>query len=301
MMRSPAPRLLLFLSCCLTVPWLHAQDVDRVVGSIGDMELRESEVLASLGQLGSVDKQALNQDPGMLKKLVQSILVQRVVLQQALEKQWEQESAIQPLLKSTREAAITDSYLKSLCKPPDSYPGEAELKTAYEAGRAALTVPRSYRLAQIFVGEQKGSDKKLEDIRRRLKASPASFAQIARELSEEKESASRDGEIGWLNETQIQPEILAQLPQLKLGVTSEPVRLKDGWHLLRVLDVREAFTPLFEQVRVQLAQRLRAEKTRANMQAYMAEMLHKHPVAINEVALSKLFQDAPLRDAPSNP
>jgi len=293
--------VLLFLSCCLTVSWLHAEEADRVVGSIGDMELRESEVLASLGQLGSVDKQALNQDPATLKKLVQSILVQRVVLQQALEKQWEQEPAIQPLLKSTREAAITDSYLKSLCKPPDSYPGEAELKTAYEAGRAALTVPRSYRLAQIFVGEQKGSDKKLEDIRRRLKSNPASFAQMARELSEEKESASRDGEIGWLNETQIQPEILAQLPHLRLGVTSEPVRLKDGWHLLRVLDVREAFTPLFDQVRVQLAQRLRAEKTRANMQAYMAEMLHKHPVAINEVALSKLFQDAPLRDAPSNP
>lgn len=268
---------------------LQAQQSDRVVGSIGDLELRESEVLSALGNVTGVDREALAQDPATLKKLVQSLLVQRVVLKEALEKKWDEEPAVQPLLKSTREAAITDSYLKSLCRPPESYPEDAELRAAYEKSREALTVPRSFRLAQIFIGGQKGADKKLEEIRKRLKANPAAFGQIAREVSEEKESASRDGEIGWLNEKQIQPEILAKLPQLKLGVVSEPVKLNDGWHLLKVLDVREPFTPLFDQVRIQIAQRLRAEKTRANMQAFMAEMLHKHPVAINEVALSKLF------------
>lgn len=291
-MTPPLPRLVL-LACALFCTSLSAQQADRVVGSIGELELHESEVLSSLGNVTGVDREALAQDPGTLKKLVQSLLVQRVVLQEALEKQWDEEPAVQPLLKSTREAAITDSYLKSLCKPPESYPDDAELRSAYEKSRQSITVPRSFRLAQIFIGEQKGSDKKLEEIRRRLKAAPASFGQVARELSEEKESASREGEIGWLSEAQIQPEIMAQLPQLKLGVVSEPVRLKDGWHLLKVLDVREPFTPLFDQVRIQLAQRLRAEKTRANMQAYMAEMLHKHPVAINEVALSKLFPATP--------
>ncbi|HEY1052464.1 MAG TPA: peptidylprolyl isomerase, partial [Prosthecobacter sp.] len=148
-------------------------------------------------------------------------------------------------------------------------------------------------LAQIFIGEQKGSDKKIEEVRRRLKAGGTSFGQVARELSEEMESASRDGEIGWLNEKQIQPEILAQLPKLSVNVVSEPVRLKDGWHILKVLDVREAFTPVFDQVRLQLARQLRAEKTGASIQAYMAEMLHKHPVAVNEVVLSKLLLKNP--------
>ncbi|WP_449070249.1 peptidylprolyl isomerase [Prosthecobacter sp.] len=275
------------------MPLLHAQENDRLVGTIGDLELREGEVLASLGRLEGVEREALAQDPGTLKKLVQSMLVQRVILQQAMEQKWDEEPSIQLLLKNTREAAITDSYLKSVCKPPAAYPGDAELREAYAKSREALTVPRSFRLAQIFIGEQKGSDKKVEDVRRRLKAGPEGFGQIARELSEEKESASRDGEIGWLNEKQIQPEILARLPKLSVNVVSEPVKLKDGWHILKVLDVREAFTPVFDQVRLQLAQRLRAEKTRANIQAYMAEMLHKHPVAVNEVVLSKLLLKNP--------
>ena len=170
-----------------------------------------------------------------------------------------------------------------------------------EAGDAALTVPRSFRLAQIFIAEEPGADKKLKTIQQRLKDNPASFGKVAGEMSEEKESASRDGEIGWLSERQIQPEILAQLPKLKVNTVSTPVQLKDGWHILKVLDVREPFTPIFDQVRVQLAQRLRAEKSSANIQAYVSEVLQRHPVAINEVALSKLLQNTPSPAAGVNP
>ncbi|MBE2285804.1 MAG: peptidylprolyl isomerase [Prosthecobacter sp.] len=283
------------------VPALQAQETDRVVGSIGDLELRQSEVEASLARLDGVEKEALAGDPATLGKLVRSMLVQRLILQEALEKQWDVEPSIQPLLKSTREAAITDTYLKSLCKPPASYPSEAELKAAYESSRDALTVPRSFRLAQIFIGEGSGAEKKLQTLRQRLEDNPAAFGAVAREVSEDKESASRDGEIGWLSEKQIQPEILAQLPKLRVNVISEPVRLKDGWHILKVLDMREPFTPIFDQVRLQLARRLRAEKTRASMQAYMTEMLQKHPVAVNEVALSKLLHESPPGDAVTKP
>lgn len=278
-----------------------AAEGDPVVGSIGEIELHQSEVLAALGTMSPVDKEALARDPGSLNQLVRSLLVQRVVLQEALGKKWDEEPSIQVLLKSAREAAISDSYLKAMSRPPDSYPSEGELKLAYENGRAALTVPRSFRLAQIFVAEEAGAEKKLKAVQQRLKEKPGSFGQVAREMSEEKESASRDGEIGWLKEQQIQPEILAQLPKLNVNTMSAPVKLKDGWHILKVLDVREAFTPIFDQVRVQLAQRLRAEKAHANMQSQVSELLHDRPVAVNEVALSKLLLEVPTQAAPAQP
>ncbi len=289
------------LLCCGLSSLVMAAESDPVVGSIGEIELHQSEVLASLGTMSPVDKEALARDPSSLNQLVRSLLVQRVVLKEALEKKWDQDPSIQVLLKSAHEAAISDSYLKSVSRPPDSYPSEGELKLAYENGRAALTVPRSFRLAQIFVAEEAGAEKKLKAVLQRLKEKPGSFAQVAREMSEEKESASRDGEIGWLKEQQIQPEILAQLPKLNVNTMSAPVKLKDGWHILKVLDVREAFTPIFEQVRVQLAQRLRADKARANMQSHVSELLHDHPVAVNEVALSKLLLEVPTQAAPAQP
>jgi peptidylprolyl isomerase len=287
--------ILLPLACAIS----QAQDAGLVIGSIGGIEMRKDEILESLGGLGTVEKEALARDPAALNKLLRSMLVQRVIYQQAVEVKWDQEPAIQPLLKSTREAAITDSYLKHISRPPEGYPDETELRKAYEASRVDLTVPRSFRLAQIFISA--GSDQQLTEVKKRLKADPAGFGRIAREMSEEKESAAREGEIGWLTERQVQPEIFEQLPKLSLNVVSEPVRLKDGWHILKVLDVREPFTPIFDQVRVQLAQRLRAEKIRVGMQAYVAETLQKHPVAINEVALSKLLQEVPTRDSALKP
>ncbi len=289
------------LLCCGWSSFLTAAESDPVIGSIGETEVHQSEVLASFGKLGDAEKEALARDPATLNKLVRSLLVQRLILQEALSKKWDEEPETQALIKSTRETAITDSYLKAVNRPPESYPSEMELKAAYENGRAALTVPRSFRLAQIFIAAETGADKKLKAVQQRLKESPASFAQVAREMSEEKESASRDGEIGWLSERQIQPEILAQLPQLKVNAVSAPVKLKDGWHLLKVMDMREPFTPIFDQVRAQLAQRMRAEKSSANIQSYVSEVLHNHPVAINEVALSKLLQTTPSTDAGVKP
>lgn len=243
-----------------------------VIARIGDIELTASEI-----------ENASSLDAASLRKVTEAMLVQRVVLQEALDKKWDQEHETQKLIQNTREAAIADSYLKKLAEPPASFPDENELKAAYEAAKPSLKVPRSFHLAQIFVSEDR-----LEAVKARLKADPASFAQIAREMSEHQASAKRDGELGWLTEAQIQPEILAKLPKLALGVISEPLKLGDGWHILKVLDVREPHTPFLEQVREPLTRQLRAQKTRANMQAYMAKLLQQHPVAIDGVALSKL-------------
>lgn len=309
-LRSSHALTVLLVTCSLNGPFNAAAESDKVIGSIGDIELHESELLSSLGTMGGVDREALAKDHTALDRLVRSMLVQRMVLQEAIAQKWDENPAIQPLLQSTREATITDSYLKSLCRPPENYPGEEELKAAYESGKAAFTVPRSYRLAQIYVAEPESPDKtasdraqkRLDEILKQLKASGASaFGRIAREWSEEKESASRDGEIGWLREDQIRPDILVQLPRLRLNELSEPVHLQDGWHLLKVLDAREPFTPIFDQVRVQLAQKLRAEKVKSDMQAYMSEMLQKHPLVINEALLSKLFQSTPLAKAGQQP
>lgn len=274
--RMPKVRIFRHGLCCILASFAisHLSFSDEVIARIGEIELTASEIA-----------NANNLDAASLRKMTEAMLVQRVVLKEALEKKWDQEPSTQKLIQNTREAAIADSYLKKLCEPPASFPTEGELKAAYEAAMPSLKIPRSFHLAQIFVSEQR-----LPAVKERLKADPASFAQIAREMSEHASSAKRDGELGWLTEAQIQPEILAKLPKLALGFISEPLKLGDGWHILKVLDVREAHTPFLEQVREPLTRQLRAEKTRANMQAYMAKLLQQHPVAIDGVALSKLVQ-----------
>jgi peptidylprolyl isomerase len=79
------------------------------------------------------------------------------------------------------------------------------------------------------------------------------------------------------------------LPKLAAGTVSEPVKLDDGWHILKVLDSKDAHTATLDQVRDQLTVQLRAERARLNRQEYLAKLLKDHPLAINEIELAKLL------------
>lgn len=283
--------------CFLFVCSISMAQDGSVLGRTGSTEVLVEEIRPALNGLSEIELDSLSRDPAALSKLVRSLVVQRLVLQQALAKKWDERPEVVERIRHAREVAITDSFLKSVSQPPDSFPNETELRAAYEARRASLIVPRSFRLAQIYISDPKGQDKeaakkareRVDKVRERVRAPKANFAAIAREFSEERESAARGGEIGWLTEKQIQPEILAKLPELSFNVPSEALRLDDGWHFILVLDARQPFTPPLEQIRAELTRQLRAERSRDETQAYLAKLLQEHPLVINELELSKLL------------
>jgi parvulin-like peptidyl-prolyl isomerase len=268
-----------------------------VIARVGDTEVKLDEIRSAIESLDARDQAALARDPSLLSQTVRTLLMRRVVLKEALAKHWDQEPAVATLIQRARDNAVVESYLQSVSKPPDSYPSETELQAAYDARKAQLLVPKQFRLAQIFLALPKNADKatsdkvqaKLETIKKSLHQAGADFGAIAKADSEESESAARGGEIGWLTDNQIQPEVRSQLGSLSKNAVSEPIRLEDGWHIIKVLDVKEAYTPTLDEIRGALAQELRKEKTQSNSQAYLGKLLQQTPVAINELALSKVL------------
>jgi parvulin-like peptidyl-prolyl isomerase len=287
---------LLVYSATAADPSPSATD-SAVIARIGDTEVKIDDIRASIESLDARDQAALARDPSLLNQVVRTFLVRRIVLKEALAKKWDQDAAVAAQIQRARDNTIVETYLQSVSKPVDTYPSDAELQTAYETKRAQLLVPRQFRLAQIFIALPKTADKattdkaqtKLEAVKKSLHQTGADFAVIAKANSEEAESAARGGEIGWLTETQVQPEVRPQVTSLSKNAASEPIRLEDGWHILKVLDIKEAYTPTLDEIRSQLVQQLRNEKTQSNSQAYLAKLLQQSPVAINELALSKVL------------
>jgi len=270
-----------------------------ILGRVGEEVVSIDDVRASLSSLAPQDRETAGKDPALMNKLVRSLLVQNIVLQEAQAQKWEQEPAVAAQLARVRETAITESYLQSKCAPPESYPNDTELQAAYEAAKPSLLVPRTYHLAQIFITDPKTGaaaglparsvSERVTTVQKALKVSGADFTALAGTHSDERESAGRGGDLGWLAETQIQPEIRTRLTSVKLNAVTDPIRLDDGWHILKVLDIREPFTATLEQVKPRLVQQLRAERTKANTQEYLARLLQENPIAINELALTKIL------------
>jgi len=277
-----------------TVSFLKAES-SSVLGRIGDIEVTTEQLRESLAGLEGAYDAATN-NPQALAQYARALLLQRLVLKQAREQKWDQDPAVIARMVRAREAALSESYLEQKSKPDASYPSEQEIKDAYEANKSKLLIPKSYELAQIFIDSPENGDpatqskakSKLEEVRKQLAAKDADFSSIARKSSDEKSSAENGGKIGWLADNQIQPEIRSKLPNLKLKAISEPIRLNAGWHIIKLLDVREARAPKLNEIRDNLVTSMREEKSRELRQNYIVELLKKNPLAINEIELIKL-------------
>jgi len=277
--------LLLLLLASSGVASLSAQTLAK----LGDIELKTADVRETIAGLEVTREVVLTKDPAALEQYVKALLIQRYILQQAQEQKLDQEPAIIAQLVRARETALAEAYLQKNSAPPAGYPSEEELNAAYEGAKDKLLVPKSWRLAQIFIAADKdGADARLAEVKKKLKAKDADFSTIARTSSEEPASAAQGGEIGWLTEAQIQPELRQTITTLKPGTISEPLHLKDGWHILKLVDTREPHTPTLAQIREPFTARLRAEKVQYNRQQFIAQILKDHPPAINELELGNL-------------
>lgn len=269
---------------------------DEVLGTVGKLEVKVSDLRQHLDSLGDAEREALAKEPTAFSQYVRALLVQRLVLEEAIAREWDKSAVVAERMRVLREGVVANTWLESVGEPPADYPTEADVKVAYEANRDTFLEPKAWQLAQIFVSSAPAEsnvaadpEAKVKRIAEALKKDPASFATLAAKESEEPVSAAKQGEIGWLPEPRIHPDIRTVLPGLPLGAISEPVRMEDGWHFIKVLDIREARVPTLEQIREPLAERLRAEKARLGTENYLAELLREHPIAINEMVLSKLL------------
>src|SRR5262249_12244646 len=256
---------------------VHAADV---VGRIGTVEVTAPEVRAYVETLPAQDQSALAKDPTLLSQVVRGYLARQVVLKEAQAKKYDQQPTVKAQLDRVRDEALTELYLQSVSRAPESYPSDAEVQAAYDGNKKAFEVPKQWRVAQVFVAIPRGADKgaeenarrKAEEIGRKAKQKSTDFATVARLSTEEKDSAQRGGEIGWLTEEQLVPGIRATVTALSKDGVSDPVRLDDGWHVLKVLDIKAPYTRPLSEARDAIVGQLRAERARANRQAYLAKL-----------------------------
>ena len=291
---SPAPPAQAPATQGLAAPRTEANQ--DVIARIGAINLSAEDVRSYVAGLTPREQAAITKDPALLSQAVRLLLANRLVLQEALQKKWDQQPGVATQLEQIREASIVELYLQAVTVPPASFPSADEVQKVYDANRGALLVPRQFQLAQIFVAVAKDSDKAMDDkakqqideIARKLKAPGADFSAIATASNESKGA----GDLGWVTESQIRSEIRAQVIGLTKNAVTDPIRLDDGWHIVKLVDTQSSYTRSLPEVREQLVQQMRAERSSMLRRAYLAELQKQQPTVLNELALSGLFDES---------
>lgn len=95
--------------------------------------------------------------------------------------------------------------------------------------------------------EMKKAKQKAKDIYKELKANPDKFAEYAKQYSEDPGSASKGGDLGFFAEEEMVDEFSKAAFSTKPGELSEIVKTQFGYHIIKVVDRKEAgITPLDE-------------------------------------------------------
>lgn len=145
-----------------------------------------------------------------------------------------------------------------------------EVKRSYDLQKDRFKTPKQVRAREISikVGPQDPPDKveekrkRAEDILEKAKKTK-DFGSLAKQYSESA-TASKGGEMGWIQRGAIDEQTETTLFSLKAGEVSPVVRSPAGFSILKIEEVQEEKQKSFEEVKDQILQALKKEKARAD-------------------------------------
>lgn len=88
------------------------------------------------------------------------------------------------------------------------------------------------------------------------------FSDVARDFSIDG-SAQAGGDLGWFGQGVMIPPFEAAVIALEPGEVSDPVETQFGWHVVRLIDRRDAQVPALEEVREDLSEQIQREAARS--------------------------------------
>jgi len=271
-------------------------DIDAVIAKMGGVELRTSEAHKLIEAQDQEARLRIETDPQVLERFVRTELLRRAVLQEARQKAWDKRPEIIAKIDIAQEQVVVSTYVNQLAKPSADYPSEDEVKTAYNDNKEELRAPAQYHISQIYIANPVNGDKQLRDAAR-IKASEAAakareknadFGQLAKKYSEHMPSAGQGGEMGWLSEEQMLPEVRAVVTTMNPGDVSTAISTSQGWHIIRLQERKEASSRQLAEVHEYLVRALRWRKAQENESKYLDDFANRNPISVNQIGLSQL-------------
>lgn len=183
--------------------------------------------------------------------------------------------------ETMRENIHKDLQLREVLK--DKYGTEVTEKDAsefYAANEQRFEHEDQVHARHILISVEKEAEeekveeakKKAEEIAKEVKASGADFEAIAREKSEDPTAAQSGGDLGFFTKERMVPEFSEAAFAMNKGDISDPIRSDFGFHIIEVLDKKEAGKTSFEEAKEDIIADLERQKFRESMTGFLEEL-----------------------------
>jgi peptidyl-prolyl cis-trans isomerase D len=144
-----------------------------------------------------------------------------------------------------------------------------DAKRYYDSRKDTFKIPKQVKVRDILIkaGPQDTPDrleakkKKADEILEKAKKTK-NFGSLAKQYSEA-ETASRGGDLGWIQKGMLGEQLESILFSTKVGHLSGVLAAGDGFHIFKIEEVKEEKQKAFGEVKDQIFQTLKKEKAKA--------------------------------------
>ncbi len=277
---------------CSATPASKAADADLVVARGGSIQIDVSDVRTLVTSLPDGTRQAVLAKPGSLEQLVRQDILQRSLLKDAQAATFATDPSTASALQRVHDEALTRLWLLRRSAVPAGFPSESQVQSAYDL--LQKNAPYEYHLEQIFIAAPDGGDpqtlanalRKAVDVQKLI--ATGSFEQIARQDSEDTDSASKGGDLGFLPGAKLMPDIRAAVESMTPGETVGPIKTSAGVHFLKLVERRRIAIPPLATVHAKVVAALRAQRAQELEQAYLQQVAARLDITVDQIELAKL-------------
>jgi len=164
---------------------------------------------------------------------------------------------------------------------------EQEVQLYYKSHQQQFVQSEGQLVSHIFL---KDRSKALDTLNLAL-MDPGNFSQLAIERSEESRTAAKGGDMRYLGKEDITAQMQNIASKLKQGEVYSglvPAAGSKGFHIIKFVKRVPARVAGYDEVRENLRKLIQAEKRNRYLSQYMAEVVKKYPIRVDETLLAQL-------------
>lgn len=165
-------------------------------------------------------------------------------------------------------------------------PSEEEMKAFYDQNQEQMKQPERLHLRHVLVridetaapADKQKAREKADALLARIKGGE-DFAKIATENSDDPGSKGRGGDIDWVARGQtVEPFEKAAFALTKPNELSPVVETRFGYHVIQLLERKDASVVPFEEVKLRIGEHLKQQRSQKQFQTHLQELRTKAKV-----------------------
>ncbi|KJU85123.1 PpiC-type peptidyl-prolyl cis-trans isomerase [Candidatus Magnetobacterium bavaricum] len=215
-----------------------------------------------------------------LKRLVDEVRKREILYLEAKKVGLDKEPEFTKKINEFKKINLINTLIQKNVQTQNVTVTPEEAKKYYDENQKEFVMPEQVRAVHILVK----TEQEAKDLYDKLKKG-GDFAASAKSVSIDTATADKGGDLGFFSRGQMEPNFDEAVFKLNKGELSKPVKTSFGYHIIKVVDNKEAKTTDFEAVKQMIIQFLTGEKQKKAFDTYYSSVEKNYTVNVDTKAL----------------